>query len=89
MKKIEFYHVNWCPPCRNALKNVIEPLKEIYGNRIKIINCQDDPFKADKAKIDKLPVTILIDVTEVKRIIGIPSKEELERFLNDSDQANT
>ena len=88
MKRIEFYHVNWCPPCRNALNNIINPLKDKFGSLIEVIDCQNDPCRADKKKIDKLPLTILMDGTrEIKRIVGIPNKEELERFLYDSNKS--
>ena len=84
MKRIVFFHAVWCPPCRYMMKNVIGPLVKKYPNQIEIIDAQNEPYKADKMNVSKLPALIFFNESEEKwRCTGIKSIETLEDFLRD------
>lgn len=84
MKKISFFHATWCPPCRYMMKNVIDPLMKKYPNQIEIIDAQNEPYKADKMNVSKLPALIFFNGTEeIWRCVGLKSIERLEEFLRD------
>ena len=76
---VDFY-ANWCGPCM-MLKPI---LNEIESDKVKIvsINVDDSMNIATKYNISTIPCLILINNgSEVKRNIGLVSKEEIEKFI--------
>ena len=62
MRRLLFFHAPWCPPCRFYEKQFIEPLKcEVGKDKIQRVNAQNEPFMADKYKVDKLPAVVFLD----------------------------
>ncbi len=62
MRRLLFFYAPWCPVCRFYEKEYIIPLEVSAGqNKIQRVNAQDEPFKADKYMIDRLPAIVLLD----------------------------
>ena len=82
MRKLLFFHVTWCAPCRFCLKHIIEPLMLCYKNQIDIINVQNDFIKAEKMKVDKIPTFIILEQEEeIWRHVGNPDIELVRNLL--------
>ena len=83
MRKLLFFHADWCKPCIFYEKQFITPLEERAGiDKIIRINAQNEPFKAEKYLIDKLPAVILLDGENVKmRRTGAINIDEIAGFL--------
>lgn len=83
--KLLFFHAAWCPPCKNAQKNVINPLKEKYSDLITEIDVDADWQTPKKYGVCQVPAVIILEKeNEVYRKVGIPVLAELEAILNDS-----
>lgn len=66
MRKLLFFHVSWCPPCRFYDREIIMPLeKSIEADRIIRVNVEKNPFQAEKYGVDKLPMIVILDNEEV------------------------
>ena len=66
MRKLLFFHAPWCSPCLFYVAQFIEPLEQIVGcDQIIRMNAQNEPFKAEKYRVDKLPTVILLDGNNV------------------------
>ena len=78
---VDFY-ANWCGPCK-MLKPI---LNEVKSDKVKIVSIDVDDADeiASKYNISSIPCLILINNgNEVKRNIGLISKDEIERFIGD------
>lgn len=66
MRKLLFFHASWCPPCRFYDREIIMPLEKITGkDRIIRVSVQETPSQAEKYRVDKLPMMIILDNEEV------------------------
>jgi len=74
----------WCAPCRR-LSPMFDEFSERYGDSLRFARCNVDqnPRCAKRFEIMSIPTLVLLDPSgrEVDRIIGLPSKRRLERFL--------
>ena len=76
------YHGLWCAPCK-----VIAPIIEEISNKIKDIkfyklDVDESPDIASQYDVMGIPTLILFkDGKEVKRIVGLRSKEDLKKEL--------
>lgn len=75
------FNANWCGPCR-ILKPILEEIADKYN--IVSVNIDDEDELADTYSVSSIPCLVLFENgKEVKRNIGLISKEELESFLGD------
>lgn len=80
---VDFYS-NWCPPCR-VQAPIIEELAEEYKEKIIVgkFNVEGDIGIAQQYGIMSIPTLIFFkNGKEVQRLIGLHSKEALEREIN-------
>ena len=73
----------WCQPCI-AMKPTIRGLAEELVGQVKVaeLNVDENPFIKEKYKVDRYPMLLVfVDGVEVKRLIGLKSKEELIEAL--------
>lgn len=73
----------WCAPCR-MLTPILEELASKYAGGIKIVklNVDENPLTASKYHIQNIPTMLLFKDGEiVNRLVGVLSKEEIERHL--------
>lgn len=84
MRKLVFYHAEWCGPCRYAKKTVADPLKKSFPDMVELIDVQKDPVAAQKAGVTKLPAYQLIEDRRVDRLlVGGVDVGELRQWLED------
>lgn len=86
MRKLLFFHAPWCPPCQFYEKEFILPIIQMVGaDKVRQVNVQEDPFTADKYRIDKLPAIVLLDGGQVKmNRTGAIDIEKIAEFLEGS-----
>ena len=81
MKKILYYTASWCSPCR-----MLGPIMESLSGQINYEKVDVDTNTELPAKygIRNVPTLVLIDEngTELKRLVGVKSKEEILSFYN-------
>lgn len=80
---VDFY-ADWCPPCR-AISLILEELNEKYKEKIKFakLDVSEEKKLALEYEVMSLPTLIIFkNGKEIKRIIGLTSKEELEKNLD-------
>lgn len=80
---VDFY-AEWCPPCR-VLSPMLEEIMEKYQDKIKIAKLNIDEGRALALEYNIMSVPTLIifrNGKEIKRIVGLLAKEELEKVLD-------
>lgn len=84
MRKLLFFHANWCEPCKFYSKQFIDEIEKKTGN-VERVNAQENPFLADRYMVSRLPAVVLLDEEEKKKLIyGSLNIEEVVNWLNDS-----
>lgn len=80
---VDFYS-DWCPPCK-LLELIFKQLEEEFKGKIKFIrvNVEENREIAAQYRVMSIPTLILFkNGQEVKRIVGLRSKEELRKELD-------
>lgn len=81
MKKVLRFTASWCQPCKTLAK-MLEEIKT--DKTIEVYDIDDYPEQALQYSIRGVPTLIMLDnETEVKRMSGFKSKQDLENWLND------
>ena len=81
MKKLEFYHAEWCGPCR-IMKPVLTELKDA-GMSIRMYDIEEDSKKAREMGIMGVPTMIIYNGTEeLTRLMGVQSKENIAYYMS-------
>ena len=78
------FWASWCGPCKMLSPTVDEVAEEI-GNAVKVgkINVDEESDLASNYQIMSIPTLVVIkDGKEVKRSVGVISKEEVKKFVN-------
>lgn len=78
------FNADWCGPCK-ILKPMLEEISETYENiKIVSINIDDEDELAEKYNVSSIPCLVLFDKgTEIKRNVGLISKDEIESIIGD------
>ena len=80
MKKILKFQASWCGPCKMLSKTSAQVQTEIDIEEVDIEVNQD---LTTEYRIRGVPTVVLLDDdVEVKRFVGVKSKEEIESWLN-------
>lgn len=81
---VDFW-ADWCGPCR-MLAPIVEELEQQYRGKLKVckINIDEQPTLALLHKVMSIPtVSLYKDGKEVKRLIGLRDKPELDEAIRD------
>lgn len=80
MKKVLKFSASWCGPCKMLAKTLqtVETTVEIEE-----VDVDQNGELTQQYKIRGVPTLVLIeDGVELKRVVGVKSKEELETWIN-------
>jgi len=76
------FSASWCFPCRQLAPIVEELSKEIKDINFYEIDADESPDVASQYEVMGIPTLILFkDGKEIKRIVGLRSKEDLKKEL--------
>jgi thioredoxin len=73
----------WCSPCR-TLSPIIDELASDYANGVKVtkLNVDENPVSASQYGIRSIPTMLFFKEGKlVERLVGVQSKEEIEKHL--------
>ena len=78
--KVLRFTASWCQPCKMLAKT----LEDVNTNvPIEVIDIDDNSELAKDYGIRGVPTMVMLDGdTEVKRLVGMSQKKELEKWLN-------
>ena len=78
------FNADWCGPCK-MIKPMIEEIAE-SDDEIKVvsINIDDEDELSEKYNVSSIPCLIIFDKgKEIKRNVGLISKDEIESLIGD------
>jgi len=80
MKKILKFQASWCGPCKMLSRTFTQIQTEI---EIEEIDVDANPTLTAQYNIRGVPTVVMLnDDVEVKRFVGVKSKEEIENWIN-------
>lgn len=80
MKKVLKFSATWCGPCKMLAKTLQSVQTEI---EIEEVDIEQNPELTQQYRIRGVPTLVLLqDDVELKRVVGVKSKEELENWIN-------
>ena len=78
------FWASWCGPCK-MLSPIVDEFAEEIGDIVKVgkINVDEESDLASKFQIMSIPTLVVIkDGKEVKRSVGVISKNEVKNLVN-------
>ena len=83
MNTILYFTADWCNPCKKVKPIVEELNREQTEKRFYIIDVDMEMEMAQDFKIQSIPTFIVMnDNTEVYRVTGAQTKQQLEDLIN-------
>jgi len=80
MKKVFKFSASWCGPCKMLTKTLQNVQTSI---EIEEVDVDQNAELAQQYRIRGVPTLIMVeDEVELKRIVGVKNKEELENWIN-------
>jgi len=80
MKKVLKFSATWCGPCKMLAKTLQTVNTEV---EIEEVDINQNEELAAQYKVRGVPTLVMLeDGVEVKRVVGVKSKEELENWIN-------
>ncbi len=77
------FNADWCGPCQ-MLKPIIEEISEESDTTIVSVNIDDNDLLAESYNVQSIPCLVVFkDGKEVKRSVGLISKDEIEGLINE------
>ena len=84
-----YFTADWCQPCKNIKPIIKEINRDKTGLKFHMIDADIEKELVQRFKIQSLPTFIIINQgKEIKRIIGLQTKEKLQEFLTFAETGN-
>lgn len=87
LPKVMDFYTTWCGPCKR-LAPILEEIEKSYKEKVDFqrLDCEaaENKETVDKYNIEAYPTVVFLDKNgkEVSRIVGLPSKEELVKRVD-------
>jgi thioredoxin 1 len=80
MKKVLKFQASWCGPCKILSSTLSKITTDV---EIEEIDIEQNPTLTQQYKIRGVPTLVMVeDDVELKRVVGVKTKEELETWIN-------
>jgi thioredoxin 1 len=80
MKKVLKFYADWCGPCKMLSKTLEQVQTDVV---IEEVNIDEKSELTQQMNVRGVPTLVLVDGdVEVKRLVGLKNKEELENWIN-------
>jgi thioredoxin 1 len=84
-----YFTADWCQPCKNIKPIVKEINRDKSGLKFHMVDADIEKELVKRFKIQSLPTFIIINQgKEIKRLIGLQTKEKLQEFLTFAETGN-
>ena len=78
------FNADWCGPCKMMKPILEEMIKDNDNIKIASVNIDDEDELAEKYNVFSIPCLVLFETgKEIKRNVGLISKDELEKFIGE------
>ena len=78
------FNADWCGPCKMMKPILEEMIKDNDNIKIASVNIDDEDELAEKYNVFSIPCLVLFKKgKEIKRNVGLISKDELEKFIGE------
>ena len=82
MRHALYFTAEWCGPCKKV-RPIVEEINRDSANKFQVIDADSNLELCKQYNVGSIPTFILIeDSTEINRMVGAKTKQELEDFLN-------
>ena len=83
MRHILYFTADWCNPCKKV-KPIVEELNRDSSVKFQFIDVDQEIEMAKNMNVRSIPTFIVVDNgSEVKRVTGAQTKEQLEGLISD------
>lgn len=80
MKKVLKFKASWCGPCKILSSTLSKITTDVA---IEEVDIEQNPTLTQQYKIRGVPTLVMVeDDVELKRVVGVKTKEELETWIN-------
>jgi thioredoxin 1 len=80
MKKVLKFKASWCGPCKILSSTLSKITTDV---EIEEVDIEQNPTLTQQYKIRGVPTLVMVeDDVELKRVVGVKTKEELETWIN-------
>lgn len=82
MKRVIRFTAEWCGPCKSYAPIFDEVAKELTDVEFLVIDVDSDTTgAAAEYQVRSIPLTVIIDESDVTKHVGLLSKEELKKLI--------
>jgi thioredoxin len=83
VRHILYFTADWCNPCKKV-KPIVEELNRDSSVKFQFIDVDQEIEMAKNMNVRSIPTFIVVDNgSEVKRVTGAQTKEQLEGLISD------
>lgn len=84
-----YFTADWCQPCKKIKPIIKEINRDKSGLKFHMIDADTEQDLIQRFKIQSLPTFIIVNQgKEIKRLVGLQTKENLQEFLTFAEKGN-
>ena len=81
MAEILYFSTTWCQPCK-AFKPVVQSASAETGKSVQFIDAEQQSALAKQYGVSSVPTIVVVDGTNVVKLVGPQSKAKLIQILS-------